>query len=345
MTTSSELSGRVGVSSKKPSDPIDRWPTTATEGAVFALAPMEGVSDVVVRRLLASLGGMDYCVSEFLRVTHHPLSPSTLLRHVPELSSGGRTAHGVPVQVQLLGSDPQMMALSALQAIELGALAIDLNFGCPARRVNGHDGGAALLRSPSRLERVVSAVRNAVPRRIAVSTKIRLGFEDPDDVYDVVRAAENAGTDWITIHGRTKVQMYKPPADWVRIGRATQIVRIPIVANGDIFTRADLEVCERESNCRAVMLGRGAFRQPGLFNHLRDPTTLYPWTFDQRRALLLQFVAKTRLDARFRTPDRAALSRLKQWLREMANVDDISKAVFEDLKRMQRLDDAVSFLS
>ncbi|MEM7675607.1 MAG: tRNA-dihydrouridine synthase family protein, partial [Myxococcota bacterium] len=307
------------------SDRIDRWPTA--KETVFALAPMEGVSDVVVRRLLAELGGMDYCVSEFLRVTHQPLSPNTLLRHVPELTSGGRTAGGVPVQVQLLGSDPQMMAMSAVMAIELGALAIDLNFGCPARRVNGHDGGAALLRSPSRLERVVSAVRKAVPDRFAVSTKIRLGFENPNDVFDVVRAAENAGTDWITIHGRTKVQMYKPPADWARIGRAQALVRVPIVANGDIFSRSDLDVCRRESDCRAFMLGRGAFRQPGLFEHLRGKPTPFPWRFDQRRTLLLRFIEETRRDKRFRTPDRAALARLKQWLRSMAEVDEQSPVI------------------
>ena len=326
--------------------PLDRWPGQGTDQRpVLALAPMEGVSDAIVRNLLAGLGGMDYCVSEFLRVTHHPLSAHVLLKHVPELALGGRTPTGVPVQVQLLGSNPEMMAASAQQAVDLGALAIDLNFGCPARRVNGHDGGAALLKAPSRLERVVDAVRRAVPSTIAVSTKIRLGFDDPDDVFDVVRAAESAGTNWITIHGRTKVQMYKPPADWARIGRAADLVRIPVVANGDIFGPEDLERCRQETDCRAFMLGRGAFRQPGLLPELRrQRTEPFPWPFDRRRDLLLTFVEETRRDSRFRTPDRAALARLKQWLRAMADVDARTKQVFDAVKRTQRLDDAVAGL-
>ena len=305
---------------------------------------MEGVSDVVVRGLLAEQGGMDFCVSEFMRVTQHPLSASMLLKHVPELLQGGRTTNGVPVQVQLLGSHPELMARSAEQAIELGALGIDLNFGCPARRVNGHDGGAALLKSPSRLEQVVDAVRRAVPAHLPVSTKIRLGFENPDDVFDVVRAAEAAGTSWITIHGRTKVQMYRPPADWDRIGRAADAVRIPVVANGDIFSPDDLDRCRAVTGCTAFMLGRGAFREPGLIRRLASKERLpweFPWNVDRRLDLLARFVHQTRQDRRFRTPERAALARLKQWLRAMADVDAPSKVIFDVVKRTQRLDAAL----
>ena len=324
----------------------DRWPSTVRDGGpVLALAPMEGVSDAVVRELLSELGAMDFCVSEFLRVTHHPLSPTTLRKHVPELARGGRTKSGVPVQVQLLGSDPDMMAVSAQQAVQMGALAIDLNFGCPARRVNGHDGGAALLKAPMRLERVVGAVRRAVPPGIPVSTKIRLGFEDPDDVFDVVRAAEAAGTDWITIHGRTKVQMYRPPADWTRIGAAADVVDVPVVANGDIFGVDDLRRCQVATGCRAFMIGRGAFREPGLLPRLagepEHPKESFPWDSAARGDLLLRFVSQTRVDPRFHTPDRAALARLKQWLRAMAEVHPPTKNVFDVVKRMQEIEPAI----
>lgn len=311
---------------------------------------MEGVSDAVVRGLLSELGGMDFCVSEFLRVTQHPLSAATLRKHVPELETGGRTRSGVPVQVQLLGSHPEMMAQSAARAVDLGALAIDLNFGCPARRVNGHDGGAALLKCPDRLEGVVAAVRRAVPSGIPVSTKIRLGFEDPDDVFDVVVAAEAAGSDWITIHGRTKKQMYRPPADWARIGLAADRVRIPVVANGDIFAPEDLDRCRAATGCAAFMVGRGAFRDPGLLPRLHLPKESaahgpeWRWAWAARRSLLLRFVCETRLDPRFRTPDRAALARLKQWLRAMAEVNGPSRAAFEVIKRIQCLDRAVEAL-
>src|SRR5687767_14210553 len=118
---------------------------------LLMLAPMEGISDVLVRDLLSSLGAMDLAVTEFIRVAHRPLTAGTLLRECPELESGGKTPSGTPVLVQLLGGDPELVAESAHIAAELGAPGIDLNFGCPAKRVNGSDGGAVLLKDPHRL--------------------------------------------------------------------------------------------------------------------------------------------------------------------------------------------------
>src|SRR5689334_22064085 len=115
------------------------------------LAPMEGVTDAPMRALQGETGAFTYAVSEFLRVAHSVPSAAAVTRHVPELLTGGRTATGLPVQVQLLGGDPGRMAEAAAVAHEAGASAIDLNFGCPARTVNRHDGGAALLKDPPRV--------------------------------------------------------------------------------------------------------------------------------------------------------------------------------------------------
>src|SRR5262245_42093317 len=104
---------------------------------LLMLAPMEGISDVLVRELLSSLGAMDLSVTEFIRVSHRPVTPEVFLRECPELAKGGRTASGTPVLVQLLGGEPEHVAESARIAAELGAPGIDLNFGCPAKRVNG----------------------------------------------------------------------------------------------------------------------------------------------------------------------------------------------------------------
>ncbi len=252
-------------------DPTSVW--RFSQGSLsrpsLALAPMEGISDAVVRDLLAGLGGMDLCVTEFIRVVQRPLSKNVLLRSCPELLSGGRTSCGVPVMVQLLGGEPEMMAASAQVAVEAGALGIDLNFGCPAKRVNGSDGGAALLRLPVRVRTVVEACRRAVPDHIPVSAKIRLGWEDPDDVMDIAQASEDGGASWLTIHGRTKKQMYKPYADWVRIGWVKQRLSIPVVANGDIFDPESFLKCREVSGCHALMLGRGAFQTPNLFRWIR----------------------------------------------------------------------------
>lgn len=117
-----------------------------------ALAPMEGVVDHIVRDLWTWMGGYDFCVTEFIRVTQHVLPSKVFYRDCPELLNGGRTPSGVPVYVQLLGSHPALLGDNASVAESLGALGVDLNFGCPAKTVNRHDGGAVLLKVPQRLE-------------------------------------------------------------------------------------------------------------------------------------------------------------------------------------------------
>ena len=132
---------------------------------LLLLAPMEGLLDFVLRDILTRKGGIDRCVSEFIRITNTLLPARTFERIVPELRHGGRTFSGVPVRAQLLGSDPHCLADNAAQLAALGPHGIDLNFGCPARVVNRHGGGAALLEDPELLLRIVAAVRRAVPAR------------------------------------------------------------------------------------------------------------------------------------------------------------------------------------
>jgi tRNA-dihydrouridine synthase C len=309
----------------------------------LALAPMEGISDAVVRELLSALGGMDFCVTEFIRVAHRPVPASVLLRECPELRRGGRTASGTPVMVQLLGGEPALVAETARTAVALGAVGIDLNFGCPAKRVNGSDGGASLLRCPPRVTDVVRATREAVPAHLPVSAKVRLGWEDPDDVVPIVRAAEAGGAAWITVHGRTKVQMYKPFADWTRIRRAQDAVTVPVIANGDLFDPGSFARCQEVTGAAAYMLGRGAFRTPNLFRWLRG-LDARAWSFEESCALLFAFVRRVHEDPRYDDPQRAALNRLKGWVRAMADVEPAMLSVFEVLKRAQALDEALRVL-
>lgn len=310
---------------------------------ILILAPMEGISDDIVRDILSALGGMDLCVTEFIRVAHRPLVPAVLRRECPELASGGRTPSGTPVLVQLLGGDPEHVAESARIACDLGALGIDLNFGCPARAVNGSDGGAALLKAPHRLTDVIGAVRRACPSSITVSAKIRLGWDDPSDAVRCAKAAEAGGADWLTIHGRTKVQMYKPYADWSRIGEARSAVSIPVVANGDIFSAADLAACREVTGAAAFMLGRGAFRTPNLFRLIRGYDHA-AWRFDRVVELLERFVARVLSHSRYDDPRRAALNRIKGWTSALAGACPTMAAAFESLKRWQELEGAMSIL-
>jgi len=228
------------------------------------LAPMEGLLDHTLRDVLTRVGGIDRCVSEFIRVTDTLLPERVFHRVVPELLNGGCTPAGVPVRPQLLGSDPSCMADNAARVATLGPHGVDLNFGCPAKVVNRHGGGAALLATPEVLHDITAAVRRAVPAGRAVTAKMRLGLDDDSLALECARALVEAGAEELVVHGRTKVQGYRPPAYWDRIADIRCAVDVPVVANGEIWDVADAERCLAESGCDSLMLGRGMVRDPGL---------------------------------------------------------------------------------
>ena len=181
------------------------------------LAPMEGLLDFTLRDALTRVGGLDRCVSEFIRVTDAVLPERAYVRVIPELRQGSRTSAGVPVRAQLLGSDPICLADNAAFLATLGPAGIDLNFGCPAKVVNRHGGGAALLQEPELVHRIVREVRRAVPTDMPVSAKMRLGFHDDAQAEDCARAIAEGGADELVVHARTKADGYRPPAYWERI--------------------------------------------------------------------------------------------------------------------------------
>jgi tRNA-dihydrouridine synthase C len=315
--------------------PLDR-------GLFLALAPMDGVTDWVHRELATQLGGVSQCVSEFIRVTDAPPPAKVFLRDCPELLRGGRTRSGVPVFVQILGGDPAAMAAAARTAAELGAPGVDINFGCPAKRVNNHDGGASILRCPERAEHITRAVRDALPTHIPVTAKIRLGWADSAAVVDIARAAEQGGAAWLTIHGRTKAQMYAPPVDYAAIGRARAALSIKVVANGDIACVATMLGCAAQSGATAFMVGRAALAYPYLFRELRGETSD---TWREPAAyveVLLRYLGLMQ-EAGF-SPD-AQLRRLKQWLGLARVVDPKLGTLFDRLKRTELLAEALAVLA
>ncbi|GGH58017.1 tRNA-dihydrouridine(16) synthase [Comamonas phosphati] len=228
------------------------------------LAPMEGLLDFVLRDVLTRVGGADRCVSEFIRITGSLLPDKVYLRAMPELRNGSRTLAGVPVRAQLLGSDPASMADNAANLARLGPEGIDLNFGCPAKVVNRHGGGASLLQDPEQIARVVAAVRKAVPAQVPVSAKMRLGFNDRLKMIECARAMQDGGACEIVVHARTKLDGYRPPAYWEEIPRLREAVSVPVVANGEIWTVQDALRCREISGCDDLMLGRGIVADPGL---------------------------------------------------------------------------------
>ena len=298
---------------------------------MILLAPMEGLLDFVLRDILTRVGGIDRCVSEFIRITDQLLPERVFTRIVPELLSGGRTFAGVPVRAQLLGSDPGCMADNAARLASLGPAGIDLNFGCPANVVNRHGGGAALLKEPETIHAIVTAVRRAVPAHMPVSAKMRLGYLDDSRAVECALAISEGGADEMVVHARTKAQAYRPPAYWERIADIRAAVSIPVVANGEIWTVDDARRCREVSGCDMLMIGRGAVVDPGLGLAIKaasNNTAMDAVTWAQLLPLVLDFwhIVTTRLD------NKAQAGRLKQWLNFLRRRFPEAEVAYQALK-------------
>ncbi|MEP3562297.1 MAG: tRNA-dihydrouridine synthase [Marinobacter sp.] len=277
------------------------------------LAPMEGLVDAPIRETLTKVGGIDRCVTEFVRVTQGMLPPRIFYKYAPELHNQSRTQVGVPVAVQLLGSDPEMMGRHGAKAAELGATQVDINFGCPAKTVNRHKGGCVLMREPELMYQIAAGVRKAVPADIPVTAKMRLGYDDRSMGVACGQALEAAGASEIVIHARSKVDGYKPPAYWEEIAKVREAVNSDVIANGEIWTVDDYWRCREVSGCDDVMIGRGLIARPDLAAQIKASQrgeSLEPMTWPEAVALVREYAAalQTRLEDRFVT------GRIKQWL-------------------------------
>lgn len=249
------------------------------------LAPMEGLADFVLRDVLTRIGGFDGAVSEFVRVSGSVLPRRTYERLCPEVQNGCRTAAGTPMVIQLLGSEPELMGLNAAQAATLSPYGVDLNFDCPAKTVNRSGGGAMLLADPSLLNRIVCAVRAAVPAAVPVSAKMRLGISDTSRAIDCAQALADGGIASLVVHARTKDDGYRPPAHWEWIARIAEAVAVPVVANGEVWTVEDWQRCRAVSGCDDVMIGRGAVADPFLARRIKGAVDAQP-SGDDWRALV-----------------------------------------------------------
>ncbi len=307
---------------------------------------MEGVIDHHMRNLLTRIGGYHHCVTEFVRITDQLFPPVAFHRICPELKYASKTKAGTPVTLQILGGDPNAMAENAQRAAELGAAAVDINFGCPSRFTNSKAGGAVLLKEPERIYKIIDAVRKAVSTELSVSAKIRLGYENTDLALENAKAVEAADASFITVHARTKVDGYHHPARWEWLGRLNDALTIPLVANGDINSVDDFLRCREMSNCEDFMLGRGAVIQPDLARQIsatyaQNPTAPMEWSDVIALVIGLTDLMQTQPTI----AGKKVLGRMKQWLAYLKRQYPEAGVLFGEIRQMKQLSQALVLLS
>ncbi|KAA3616685.1 MAG: tRNA-dihydrouridine synthase family protein [Calditrichaeota bacterium] len=309
----------------------------------ITLAPMDGVIEFYMRDLLTATGGYDLCVTEFLRVSKES-APARMYQHIcPELKTGSLTSNGTPVFLQLLGGEPQAFIKHAERACELGAMGIDINFGCPAKRVNQHKAGAFLLQEPEKVYQITKATRQAVPDEIPVSAKIRLGYENTDQTLEIAEAIAAAGATWLTVHARTAKQAYRPPVQWEWIAAVKKKSAIPVIANGDIWDIEDYRNCLEMTGCDGVMLGRGALIQPDLALQIKaykngDIRTPINWDYFPK--FILQLVQNMTEGG----AEKYILPRVKQYVSLLRLRHEFAHLLFNRIKRLSSVDALTAIL-
>jgi tRNA-dihydrouridine synthase B len=232
------------------------------------LAPMAGVTDTVFRRLIREQGGCGLIMTEFtsshgIVATAKATKPTRTFRYL----FFQRDEH--PISAQLFGSDPRVMAEAASYCQDLGFDIVDINFGCPVKKVVSCNGGSGLLRDLPLVENILRSVRAAIS--IPLTMKFRAGWNDRQLVaVKMAKLAEDCGLQAIALHPRTREQGYSGQADWTRIAEVKAAVKIPVIGNGDVTTPEEAVRMVEQTRCDAVMIGRAASSNPWIFQQIRD---------------------------------------------------------------------------
>ncbi|KAA3598734.1 MAG: tRNA-dihydrouridine synthase family protein [Calditrichaeota bacterium] len=269
------------------------------------LAPMEGVSNSVFRRVIAKNGGIDCVCTEFIRITGKPGSRSKLTKDLEKID-------GIYLSVQLMGNEPEFFPETANILLEEGADLIDLNLGCPSKRVNKHGSGAALLGDLPRLTKIVRGIRNGIPNH-TFSVKMRAGISGTENLFEILEILEGEGIDFLTIHPRTQKQSYTGKANKEIIAQVKDFVKIPVVGNGDICTSEEAKAMFEKTNCDGIMIGRGAMKNPLIFREAKEffDNGVYQKSNDFEKLEILKNYANELVEYGF--SERGTIGRVKEF--------------------------------
>lgn len=268
-----------------------------------ALSPMAGVADRAMREICREYGAA-FTVGELTSSRGITLNDK---KSAKLLSCSDKER---PFASQLFGNDPEIMAAAAIRALEFNPDFIDINMGCPAPKVAGNGGGSALMRDPRLAEKIVRAVVTAV--NVPVTVKMRTGFDkDSINAPELAKRCENAGAAAITVHGRTRAQMYAPPVDLNSIAAVKKSVKIPVIGNGDVADGKSAKYMYEATGCDFVSVGRAAQGNPFVFAEINAYMTGKPYSpprLEERFAVMMRQI---RLMCEYKDPHIAILESRK----------------------------------
>ncbi len=252
------------------------------------LAPMAGVTDRAFRETAVSFGAA-YTATEMISAKGIQMSNRESLSMLEIEKS---TA---PIAIQLFGDDPGIVADAAVRATEFSPDIIDINMGCPAPKIVNNGSGSALMKDAKKAGKIVREVVSKV--NIPVTVKIRKGWDDDTNLVNFVKTLEDAGAAAITVHGRTRAEMFKGEADLNAVKTVKQSVKIPVIGNGDITDVKKAAEMLEKTGCDAIMIGRGACGNPWLFReinaYLKDGSIIPPPTLDEKLTVMLRHIKKS----------------------------------------------------